>query len=82
MAKLEDQESTQKDRIGYLYISKTMIWCTIAECVMKDWSCERLVNTFNLTIARIIGPHLGCSVDEDAMVKLTEAQVALRAKQL
>ena len=25
----------------------------------------------------IIGPHLGWSVDEDAMVKLTEAQVAL-----
>ena len=26
-----------------LYISKTMIWCAIAEHVMKDWSCERLV---------------------------------------
>ena len=42
-AKLEDQESTQKDGIAYLYISKTMIWCAIAERVMKDWSCERLV---------------------------------------
>ena len=61
-----------------------MIWCTVAERVMKDWSCERLVlvvNAFSLTVARIVGPHLGCSVDEDAVVKLnllTEAQVALR----
>ena len=48
---------------------------------MKDWSCERLVlvvNAFSLTVAHIVGPHLGCSVDEDAVVKLTEAQVALR----
>ena len=36
-------ESTQKDGIAYLYISKTMIWCAIAERMMKDWSCERLV---------------------------------------
>ena len=36
------QESTQNDGIVYLYISKTMIWCAIAEHVMKDWSCERL----------------------------------------
>ena len=43
---------------------------------MKGWP----VNAF--AVARIIGPHLGCSVDEDAMVKLTEAQVALRAKRL
>ena len=58
-----------------------MIWCAIAERVMKDWSCERLVlvvNAFSLTVAHIVGPHLGCSVDEDAVVKLTEAQVALR----
>ena len=51
----------------------------------KDWSCERLVlvvNAFSLTIPHIIGPHLGWSVDEDAVVKLTEAQVALHAKQL
>ena len=58
-----------------------MIWCAIAERVMKDWSCERLalvVNTFSLTIACIVGPHLGCSMDEDTVVKLTEALVALR----
>ena len=45
----------------------------ITECVMKDWSCERLilvVNAFSLTVARIVGLHLGCSVDEDAVVKL------------
>ena len=56
-----------------------MIWCAVAERVMKDWSCERLVlvvNAFSLTVARIVGPHLGCSVDEDAV--LTEAQIALR----
>ena len=50
---------------------------------MKDWSCERLVlvvNTFSLIVARIIGVHFDWSVDEDAVVKLTEAQVALRAK--
>ena len=44
-----------------------------------------MVNAFSLTVVRIVGPHLGCSVDEDAVVKsvkLTEAQVALRAKQL
>ena len=85
MAKLEDQESTQNDGIAYLYISKTMIWCAIAEHVMKDWSCERLVLVASkrfFSVARIVGPHLGCSVDEDAMVKLTEAQVALRAKRL
>ena len=71
----------QEDGIAYLYISKTMIWCAIAEHVMKDWSCERLVlvvNAFSLTVARIVGPHLGCLVDEDAVVKLTEAQVSLR----
>ena len=57
----------------------------IAECVMKDWSCERLVlvvNVFSQTTAHIIGPHLGWSVDEDALVKLTEVQVALCAKRL
>ena len=40
---------------------------------MKDWSCERLVlviNAFSQTAVRIIGPHLGESVDEDAVVKL------------
>ena len=49
---------------------------------MKDWSYERLVlvvNVFSLTIACIVGPHLGWSVDEDAV---TEVQVALRAKWL
>ena len=56
-----------------------MIWCAIAEHVMKDWSCERLVLVGSINafaVAHIVGPHLGCSVDEDAMVKLTEAQVA------
>ena len=51
----------------------------------KDWSCERLVlvvNAFSLTIPHIVGPHLGWSVDEDAVVNLTEAQVALHAKLL
>ena len=37
------RESMQNDGIVYLYISKTMIWCAIAEHVMKDWNCERLV---------------------------------------
>ena len=56
--------------------------------LLKGLSCERLalvVNTFSLTVACIVGPHLGCSVDEDAVVKfvkLTEAQVASRAKRL
>ena len=57
----------------------------IAEHIMKDWSCERLVlvvNAFSLTVARIVGPHLGWLVDEDAVIKLTEVQVALCTKQL
>ena len=47
--------------------------------MMKDWGCERLVlvvNAFILTVAHL---HLGCLVDEDAVVKLTEVQVALHA---
>ena len=62
-----------------------LLSCAIAERVMKDWSCERLilvVNAFSLTVACIVGPCLACSVDEDAVVKLTEAQVALHAKRL
>ena len=55
--------------------------------LLKGLSCERLaLHGGSLTVARIrVGPHLGCSVDEDAVVKfvkLTEAQVALRAKRL
>ena len=41
-----------------------------------------MVKAFSLTVACIIGPHLDWSVDENAVVKLTEAQVALRAKRL
>ena len=41
-----------------------------------------VVNRFSLTVTRIIGPHLGWPVDEDAVVKLTETQVALRANVL
>ena len=62
-----------------------LLSCAIAECMMKDWGCERLVlvvNAFILTVARIVHMHLGCLVDEDAMVKLTETQVALRIKRL
>ena len=57
--------------------------------LLKGLSCERLalvVNAFSLTVNythRWTAPC--CSVDEDAVVKfvkLTEAQVALRAKRL
>ena len=59
-----------------------LLGCTIAECVR---SCERLVlvvNAFSLTVASIVDPHFGWSVDEDTVAKLTEAQVALHAKRL
>ena len=38
----------------------------------EDWRCERLVlvvNAFSLSVPCMVGPHLGWSVDEDAVAK-------------
>ena len=41
-----------------------------------------MMNTFTLTFSHTVGPHFGWSVDEDAMVKLREALIAICTKGL